>query len=158
MNISIRPHLFLFSSNIYTKYYSLGGWPIIKKELLKRNWLEKIESNSRQRYSALEDVAVNLPAKQDWESHQGYVEKCEKTVMSRMLQNYDVDFYWSMRKDQGDMQHRANSFKLINRFSRSLFASKEGLALLLQQSYWYTEEGVSGVNYPRVYVLGEIVK
>lgn len=71
-----------------------------------------------------------------------------------MLQNYDVDFYWSMRKDQIDLQHRSNSFKWINRYSRSLFASKEGLALLLQQSYWYTEECVSSVNYPRVYVLG----
>lgn len=133
----------------------LGGWPIIRKELLKRNWLEKIETSSKQKYSALEDVAVNLPVKQDWESHTSYVEKCEKTIMSRMLQNYDVDFYWSMRKDQIDLQHRSNSFKWINRYSRSLFASKEGLALLLQQAYWYTESGVSSVNFPRVYVLGK---
>lgn len=123
--------------------------------MVKRNWSEKTEPTIKQKYSTLEDVTVNLPAKQDWESHQIYVEKCEKTIMSRMLQNYDSDFYWSMRKDQIDLQHRSNSFKLINRFSRSLFASKEGLALLLQQSYWYTEIGVSYVNYPRVYVLGK---
>lgn len=132
-----------------------GGWPIIRKELLKRNWLEKIEHGSKTKYSNLDEVTSNLPKKQEWESPQIYVEKCEKTVMSRMLQNYDVDLYWSMRKDQSDLQHRGNAFKLINRFSRSLFASKEGLALLLQQAYWYTEVGVSNINYPRVYVLGK---
>lgn len=67
--------------------------------------------------------------------------------MSRMLSAYDCDFYWSMRKEQSDLQHRTNAYKQINRFSRSLFASKEGLALLLQQSYWYAEEDVANVNY-----------
>lgn len=133
----------------------VGGWSIIRKELLKRNWLEKIEPAQKQKYSNMDDVTVNLPVKQEWESPQSYVEKCEKTIMSRMLQNYDVDFYWSMRKDPSDLQHRSNAFKLINRFSRSIFASKEGLALLLQQSYWYIEAGVANVHYPRVYVLGK---
>lgn len=132
-----------------------GGWPVIRRELIKRNWLEKIEHAGKIKYSNLEEVTSNLPKKQEWESPQSYVEKCEKTVMSRMLQNYDVDFYWSMRKDQNDLQHRGNAFKLINRFSRSLFASKEGLALLLQQAYWYTEAGVASINFPRVYVLGK---
>lgn len=75
-----------------------------------------------------------------------------------MLQNYDVDFYWSMRKDQTDMQHRSNAFKLINRFSRALFASKEGLALLLQQAYWYIETGVANIHFPRTYVLGNTMR
>ncbi|KAJ8920803.1 hypothetical protein NQ315_004944 [Exocentrus adspersus] len=137
------------------KVFSIkGGWPVIRRELIKRNWLEKIEHAAKVKYSNLEEVTSNLPKKQEWESPQSYVEKCEKTVMSRMLQNYDVDLYWSMRKDQNDLQHRGNAFKLINRFSRSLFASKEGLALLLQQSYWYTEAGVASINFPRVYVLG----
>ncbi|XP_074031079.1 tubulin glycylase 3A isoform X1 [Leptinotarsa decemlineata] len=131
-----------------------GGWPIIRKEMLKRQWLEKVDPPMKQKITCLDDVTCNLPVKQDWESQQTYVEKCEKTILSRMLQNHEVDFYWSMRKEPGDLQHRANTFKLINRFSRSLFASKEGLALLLQQSYWYTESGVASVNYPRVYVLG----
>ncbi|XP_072376804.1 tubulin glycylase 3A-like isoform X1 [Diabrotica undecimpunctata] len=131
-----------------------GGWPIIRRELLKRNWLEKIEPAVKQKFASVDDVTSNLPAKQDWESTQSYEEKCEKTIISRMLQNYDADFYWSMRKDQCDLQHRANPFKLLNRFSRSLYASKEGLALLLQQSYWYNENGVASVNFPRTYVLG----
>ncbi|KAJ8954421.1 hypothetical protein NQ318_011096, partial [Aromia moschata] len=131
----------------------LGGWPVIRRELLKRRWIEKIEYGNKKKFSSIDEVTSNLPTKLEWESPQNYVEKCEKTVMSRMLQSYDVDFYWSMRKEPSDLQHRANAFKLVNRFSRSLFASKEGLALLLQHSYWYTEAGVSCVNYPRVYVL-----
>ncbi|VEN43993.1 unnamed protein product [Callosobruchus maculatus] len=131
-----------------------GVWPVIRRELIRRGWLEKVEQNSKQKPTNMEDVTSNLPAKQDWESHQSYTEKCEKMVISRMLQSYDCDFYWSMRKEPVDLQHRANAFKLMNRFSRSLFASKEGLALLLQQHYWFTENGVASINYPRVYVLG----
>ncbi|XP_030761427.1 tubulin glycylase 3A-like isoform X2 [Sitophilus oryzae] len=131
-----------------------GGWPIIRKELLKRNWIEKYEQGTKQRSQSADDVTSNLPVKQEWESPSTYVEKCERTVMSRMLSSYDVDFYWSMRKEPSDLQHRGNAYKLINRFSRSLFASKEGLALLLQQSYWYSEENISNISFPRCYVLG----
>ncbi|XP_060518271.1 tubulin glycylase 3A-like isoform X2 [Cylas formicarius] len=137
------------------KVFSIrGGWPIIRKELLKRNWIEKIEHGNKQKILSVDDVTSNLPTKQEWESPTSYVDKCERTVMSRMLSSYDVDFYWSMRKDASDLLHRSNAYKLINRFSRSLFASKEGLALLLQQAYWYAEEGVAQVNFPRCYVLG----
>ncbi|CAG9854394.1 unnamed protein product, partial [Phyllotreta striolata] len=131
-----------------------GGWPVIRRELLKRNWLEKIEPAVKPKFNTIEDVVSNIPIKQDWESTQTYEEKIEKMIISRLLQSYDVDFYWSMRKEQCDIQQRANPFKLINRFSRSLFASKEGLALLLQQSYWYNETGVAAVSFPRTYVLG----
>ncbi|XP_076269172.1 tubulin glycylase 3A-like isoform X2 [Rhynchophorus ferrugineus] len=137
------------------KIFSIkGAWPVIRRELMKRNWIEKLEQGNKQRVNSSDDVTSNLPAKQDWESPATYVEKCERTVMSRMLSAFDVDFYWSMRKDPVDLQHRGNCYKLINRFSRSLFASKEGLALLLQQSYWYSEENISNVNFPRCYVLG----
>ncbi|XP_063917987.1 tubulin glycylase 3A-like isoform X2 [Zophobas morio] len=135
-----------------------GGWPVIRRELLKRNWIEKYEPTITKAKSSTapnnDDLISNLPVKHDWESPTAYTEKCEKTIMSRMLQNFDVDFYWSMRKDQSDLLHRSSSYKLMNRFSKSLFASKEGLALLLQQHYWYSEPGVSCVNFPRCYVLG----
>jgi tubulin monoglycylase TTLL3/8 len=135
-----------------------GGWPVIRRELLKRNWIEKYEPSVTKAKSSTapnsDDLVSNLPVKHDWESPTAYIEKCEKTIMSRMLQNFDVDFYWSMRKDQSDLLHRSNSYKLMNRFSKSLFASKEGLALLLQQHYWFSEPGVSSVNFPRCYVLG----
>ncbi|KAL1490565.1 hypothetical protein ABEB36_013236 [Hypothenemus hampei] len=131
-----------------------GGWPVIRRELLKRNWVEKYEQGNKQRFNNVEDVTSNLPIRQEWETPTNYVDKCERTVMSRMLSQHDCDFYWSMRKEPSDLQHRGNAYKLINRFSRSLFASKEGLALLLQQSYWYSEENIASVNFPRCYVLG----
>ncbi|RZC31981.1 tubulin glycylase 3A-like, partial [Asbolus verrucosus] len=135
-----------------------GGWPIIRREMLKRNWIEKYEPAVTKAKSTTapntDDLISNLPIKHDWESPTAYIEKCEKTIMSRMLQNFDVDFYWSMRKDQSDLLHRSNAYKLMNRFSKSLFASKEGLALLLQQHYWYSEPGVASINFPRCYVLG----
>lgn len=127
--------------------------------MLNRNWIEKFEPNTISKakssiVSNSDDLTSNLPIKHDWESPSAYIEKCEKTIMSRMLQSVDVDFYWSMRKDQSDLLHRSNSYKIISRFSKSIFASKEGLALLLQQHYWFNEPGVATINFPRCYVLG----
>ncbi|KAJ8979034.1 hypothetical protein NQ317_003137 [Molorchus minor] len=112
----------------------IGGWSVVRRELLKRKWIEKVEYGNKKKFASIDEVTSNLPAKHDWESPQNYVD--------------------NMRKEPSDLQHRANAFKLTSRFSRSLYSSKEGLALLLQHSYWYTEAGVSNVNYPRVYVLG----
>lgn len=131
-----------------------GRWPIIRRELKKRNWLEKFESTDKK--MQYEDLLSNLPTKQDWETPNAYVEKCENLVISRMLNKFEPDFYWSMRKEAVDLKHRSSANKLINRFSRSLFASKEGLALLLLQSYWFIEPGVSDINFPRCYVLGSV--
>lgn len=133
----------------------------MRRSLLRRNWVEKYENanihkqnNKPSSANQNDEVADNLPAKQDWESYAAYVDKCERTVMSRIMANHDVDFYWNMRKDRTEWQHRLNVNKIMNRFSRSLYTSKEGLALLLQQLYWYTEAGVASVNFPRCYVLG----
>lgn len=103
----------------------------------------------------LEDVCINLPPKQDWESQAAYIQKCEKTIMSRMLQNHSVDFYWNMRRESSDWHHRINTNQTMNRFIRSLYTSKEGLNLLLQQLHWHAEYGVAWVNFPRCYTLGK---
>ncbi|XP_019868015.2 tubulin glycylase 3A [Aethina tumida] len=131
-----------------------GNWGVIRRELLKRGWIEKYEPQNRKLVKPEEDITGNLPMKQEWETQNAYVQKCEKTVMSRMLQNVECDLYYSTRKDQLDLSHRASAYKQISRFSRSLFSSKEGLALLLTQAYWYLEPGVASVNFPRCYVLG----
>lgn len=127
---------------------------MIRRELLKRGWIEKYEPQNRKLVKPEEDITGNLPMKQEWETQNAYVQKCEKTIMSRMLQNVECDLYYSTRKDQLDLSHRASAYKQISRFSRSLFSSKEGLALLLTQAYWYLEPGVASVNFPRCYVLG----
>ncbi|XP_022907043.2 tubulin glycylase 3A-like isoform X1 [Onthophagus taurus] len=137
-----------------------GGWQILRGALHRRGWIEKYETAPKkpgiqpQLPQNLDDLCVNLPSRQAWESQKVHMEKCERTVMSRLLQVHDCDLYWNMRKDQSDWQHRCNHNKLMNRFGRSLFTSKEGLTLLLQQLYWHIEPGVAQVNYPRCYVLG----
>lgn len=57
----------------------LGGWPVIRRELLKRNWIEKYDQGNKLKFNNIEDVTSNLPAKQEWESPANYVEKCERT-------------------------------------------------------------------------------
>lgn len=140
----------------------VGGWQTLRNAFLERNWIEKFENNtnSKQKPSSAnthntDDIIGNLPVKKDWESPAAYIDKCEKTIMSRLLANQAVDFYWNMRRDQSDWHHRLNLNKIMNRFSRSLYTSKEGLALLLQQMYWHNEPGVASVNFPRCYVLGK---
>lgn len=140
-----------------------GGWGMIRQQLLKRDWLEKIDPakdpnsgryRSANTFAMNEELVSNLPAKQDWESPSAYAEKCEKLIINRLLQRVDVNFFWSTKRDQIDVKQRTNPNRIVNRFSRSLFASKEGLALLLQNYYWFTEPEVAHVNFPRCYVLG----
>ncbi|XP_017777508.1 PREDICTED: tubulin glycylase 3A-like [Nicrophorus vespilloides] len=138
-----------------------GGWQTLRRCFLKRNWVEKYElakstkpGNVVNPSNCLDDLCSNLPTRQSWESPSAHIAKCERTIMSRLLQFHDVDFYWNTRKDQHDTHLRINCHKLINRFSRSLFTSKEGLCLLLQQMYWHNEPGIAQVNFPRCYVLG----
>ncbi|KAF5304471.1 hypothetical protein FQA39_LY09667 [Lamprigera yunnana] len=138
-----------------------GGWQTIRNQFLNRGWIEKIEQTVKQKANpkesvplSLEDVCVNLPVKLDWESQASYVTKCERAIMSRMLQNHGVDFYWNMRRESNDWHHRIDPNQIINRFIRSLFTSKEGLNLLLQQMHWYCEPGIANVNFPRCYTLG----
>lgn len=128
-----------------------GGWQTLRNALLKRNWIEKFEMMKPTKpavpnnNSNIEELCSNLPSRQSWESVKAHTEKCEKTIMSRLLQMHECDFYWNMRKDQSDWHHRVNQSKLMNRFARSLFTSKEGLCLLLQQMYWHLEPGVAQV-------------
>lgn len=135
----------------------------MRKAFLDRKWIEKYESQNAKRTMPigscgnLEDLCTDLPNKQSWETPTAHKEKCERMIMSRMLQIHQVDFFWNMRKDQNDWHHRVQTGKLINRFSRSLFTSKEGLCLLLQQMYWHNEPGIAAVNFPRCYVLGKPV-
>ncbi|GJQ82797.1 hypothetical protein Trydic_g13500 [Trypoxylus dichotomus] len=116
--------------------------------------LKPVRTGPANNNSNIEELCSNLPCRQSWESAKAHAEKCEKTIMSRLLQMHECDFYWNMRKDQNDWHHRVNQGKLMNRFARSLFTSKEGLCLLLQQMYWHLEPGVAQVNFPRCYVLG----
>lgn len=136
-----------------------GGFQFIRNALLQRGWIEKIEIKTHVNKScpanppSIDEVCCNLPPKQDWESAAAHLAKCEKMILSRLLQTHDVDFYWNMRKDSNEWQQRLNKNKIINRFSRSLFTSKEGLCLLLQQLYWHTEPGVAYVRFPRCYTI-----
>ncbi|KAF5269168.1 hypothetical protein FQR65_LT02468 [Abscondita terminalis] len=138
-----------------------GGWQTIRNQFLVRGWVEKYEpqvipkaKNSQSNGPSLEDLCVNFPVKQDWESQAAYVLKCERTVMSRMLANHGVDFYWNMKRETNDWHHRIDTNQIMNRFIRSLFTSKEGLNLLLQQLHWYCDPGVANVTFPRCYTLG----
>lgn len=150
---------FFCSEMVSIFFLSSGGWNTIRNALLKRGWIEKYEPSTKplKPQTGGDDTAIctNLPAKQEWESLEVYTIRCEKTVMSRMLQHAVVDFYWNMRKDGNDWNHRVNTQQTMNRFSRSLFTSKEGLNLLLTQMHWYNEPGVAAVTFPRCYTLGK---
>lgn len=140
-----------------------GNWNVIRQQLIKRDWLEKVEMPEKEKtnlcarirgITASDELIGNLPLKQDWESPSAYAEKCEKLIIARLLQRVDANLFWSMKRDQFDQKQRSNPNRMLNRFSRSLFASKEGLALLLQNYYWFTEPDVATVNFPRCFVLG----
>ncbi|KAK4879186.1 hypothetical protein RN001_007332 [Aquatica leii] len=139
-----------------------GGWQTVRNQFLIRGWVEKFEAQTPAKKQiqkdvpapSLDEVCLNLPVKQEWESQATYVLKCERTIMSRMLSNHGVDFYWNQRREPSDWHHRIDPNQIMSRFIRSLFTSKEGLNLLLQQLHWHCEPGVASVNFPRCYTLG----
>lgn len=136
-----------------------GGFQYVRKALINRGWIEKLEIKHQPKSPigtnplTMDEVCSNLPQKLEWETTAAHLAKCEKMIISRLLQNHEVDFYWNLRKDGNEWQQRLNKSKIINRFARSLFTSKEGLCLLLQQMYWHTEPGVAFVRFPRCYTI-----
>jgi hypothetical protein len=122
----------------------VGGFDIIRRELISRGWIEK---------------NTNLGKNQLTEKMVSETVGCyDKTVevLSHLVKNSTVHFIWAS-KYFNELLININAISMyrnrINRMRTSDFTLKEGLHNLAENIQWHTVENVSELNYPRSYLI-----
>lgn len=134
-----------------------GCFYSIRKGLIQRGWVEKLDIHRRAPVTGLcqvvpEDLTQHLPMRRPGESRRQHLSKCERNIMSRFLEHIPIDFLWSARKEKTDWIDMArNPTMTINKFHKSPFTTKEGMCTVLRDFHWFFEEGKSEMYYPRSY-------
>ncbi|CAG5056553.1 unnamed protein product [Parnassius apollo] len=118
-----------------------GGFPAIRRALLKRGWIEKYESHK------VRHPPANVELKKVTDKE---LTKVERMILYKFMEHHSVDFLWTSKRDKYDWL-LSNKEVIISRFSRSIFTTKEGLTTSLTQMHWYTEPGIALTNFPRCY-------
>lgn len=109
-----------------------GCFYSIRKGLLERGWVEKLDIHRRAPVTGLcqvvlEDFTQHLPLRRPGESRRQHLLKCERNIVSRFLEHMPIDFLWSARKEKTDWIDMArNPSMTINKFHKSPFTTKEG--------------------------------
>lgn len=109
-----------------------GCFYSIRKGLIERGWVEKLDIHRRAPVTGLcqvvlEDFTQHLPIRRPGESRRQHLLKCERNIISRFLEHMPIDFLWSARKEKTDWIDMArNPTMTINKFHKSPFTTKEG--------------------------------
>lgn len=112
-----------------------GCFYSIRKGLIQRGWVEKLDIHRRAPVTGLcqvvlEDFTQHLPIRRPGESRRQHLMKCERNIISRFLEHMPIDFLWSARKEKTDWIDMArNPTMTINKFHKSPFTTKEGTSL-----------------------------
>lgn len=114
-----------------------GCFYSIRKGLIERGWVEKLDIHRRAPVTGLcqvvlEDFTQHLPLRRPGESRRQHLLKCERNIISRFLEHVPIDFLWSARKEKTDWIDMArNPAMTINKFHKSPFTTKEGTCELI---------------------------
>ncbi|XP_012254470.2 tubulin glycylase 3A-like [Athalia rosae] len=107
-----------------------GSFPVLRKPLVKRGWLEK---------RTIRKMMSMAP-----QSNVGGLEHIE-----RLLRHNVADFVWYTTKHSPAI--RLENRTLINKFSGCYFTSKVDMCNNLENVYWFYESGISNIQFPRCY-------
>lgn len=134
-----------------------GCFYTIRKSLVQRGWVEKLDIHRRASQnlstnSMIEDLVQQLPPRRPGETRRQHVLKCERNLMSRLLEYVAVDFLWTCRKEKTDWVDMArNPSLIVNKFNKVPYTSKEGLCTVLKDFHWFYEKGTSELYFPRCF-------
>ncbi len=123
-----------------------GCFYSIRKGLIERGWVEKLDIHRRAPVTGLcqvvlEDFTQHLPIRRPGESRRQHLLKCERNIISRFLEHMPIDFLWSARKEKTDWIDMArNPTMTINKFHKSPFTTKEGTVTTITTKFYYTKE------------------
>lgn len=137
------------------KVFSIRGcFYTIRKALLQRGWIEKLDIHRRASMPCnltLDEMLHQLPGRRPGESKRQYLIKCERNIISRFLEYTPVDFLWTVRKEKDWIDMARNPTLIVNKFHKVPFTSKEGLCSSLRDFQWFFIDGVVDIYYPRCY-------
>ncbi|XP_011701651.1 PREDICTED: tubulin glycylase 3A-like [Wasmannia auropunctata] len=109
-------------------YMICGTFPILKKPLTDRGWIEK------RAIKKMISIASNT-----------YEDGLQQIVK---LLRVPADFIWYMNKRP---VIRPDDKIIVNKFAGSYFTSKVDMCNNLEKAYWFYEAGVSNIQFPRCY-------
>ncbi|KAK2584807.1 hypothetical protein KPH14_007120 [Odynerus spinipes] len=127
-----------------------GDIPYLENTLKKRGWIKKYESR-KTRHLPYGSVNIMDPPSLGNIHHQdGSLN--EDYVVFSILKHVPPDFIWDCRNDFVEWTGHVKVDTLLNRFEKSfIYTSKLGMATILENVHWYTEDNVACVQYPRSY-------
>lgn len=140
------------------KVFSVQGpYPVIRAALRARGWVEQRAQRSschaRRRLTDkgranLTDTGDDDKDNVEEEQDSGFYD-----LMSRLVQNETVDFYWTNRRDAINLNSLQKK-QIINHFAEAeSFSTKVGLCVNLRNLHWF-DSADPDTFFPRCYRLG----
>ncbi|XP_037911597.1 tubulin glycylase 3A-like isoform X2 [Hermetia illucens] len=137
---------------------------VIRNTFLKRGWVElslrhlKLHPSGK-RTLTYEKALETLPKKKTGESQANYSKRCERFVLSALVEHKPVRLIWTFKRNNLDRTfHRSNSSILLNKLMNVPFVTKSGILRQLESVNWVWEDGIAEVYFPRSYIASSQVE
>ncbi|KAI4504527.1 hypothetical protein M0802_000077 [Mischocyttarus mexicanus] len=127
-----------------------GDIPYLENTLKKRGWIKKYESRKSRHLPYGSATIMDPPSIGNINLPDGSLN--EDYVIFSVLKHISPDFIWDCRNDFVEWTGHIKPDTLLNRFEKSfIYTSKLGMATILENVHWHTEDDVACVQYPRSY-------
>ncbi|KAK7898992.1 hypothetical protein WMY93_019845 [Mugilogobius chulae] len=133
-----------------------GSYPIIRKALKDRGWVERDMPRSHRRKLETATTPINTCADDSDSDDSVNYEKAQDSfcrLMSRLLRNEIVYFYWTSQKNTINPKYLLKD-QITNHFIKAgCFTTKVGLCMNLRNLHWF-DSANPDTFFPRCYRLG----
>ncbi|KAF7418923.1 hypothetical protein HZH68_001576 [Vespula germanica] len=127
-----------------------GDIPYLENTLKKRGWIKKYESRKTRHVPYGSTAIIDSPSIGNIHLPDGSLN--EDYIIFTVLKHVPPDFIWDCRNDFVEWTGHIKPETLLNRYEKSfIYTSKLGMAIILENVHWHTEDNIASVQYPRSY-------